>query len=141
MRTPGNDEELATGFLFTEGIIKEPTAVHSAIIPEENKVLVQLSENAVPALQQADRNFYTTSSCGVCGKTSIDAIKTVSAFSEAKTAITVNASHLYSLPENYGHSKKFLSKRVAFMHLHCLMPPVIYCCCAKTWAGIMLWIS
>src|SRR5439155_26809310 len=79
MRTPGHDEELAAGFLFTEGIVQHIEQIQH-IQSQNNSVLVSLAEGAVPHLQQADRNFYTTSSCGVCGKTGIDAIKTVSAF-------------------------------------------------------------
>ncbi|MDB5023236.1 MAG: Sulfur carrier protein FdhD [Mucilaginibacter sp.] len=87
MRTPGNDAELATGFLFTEGIIKHnkdlASAAHAFIACAENKenvIRVELTEGVVPELKNTERNFYTTSSCGVCGKGSIEAIKTVSAF-------------------------------------------------------------
>ena len=82
MRTPGNDEELAAGFLFTEGIIEQRQAIQhiSPVLPGMNSVRVTLHPAIQPRLQQADRNFYTTSSCGVCGKASIDAIKTVSPF-------------------------------------------------------------
>lgn len=84
MRTPGNDEELAIGFLFTEGIIKsleELKSVSHNNIPcaenKENTITVGLKEHAVPSLQNMERNFYTTSSCGVCGKASIAAIRTL----------------------------------------------------------------
>lgn len=92
MRTPGNDAELATGFLFTEGIIKNKAdlsaVAHRFIACAENKenvIQVDLHEDAVPNLPQTDRNFYTTSSCGVCGKGSIDAIRTVSFFQPSAT--------------------------------------------------------
>ena len=87
MRTPGSDAELATGFLFTEGIIKDKNELasvnHCFIACAENKenvIQVELAEDAIPELKNTDRNFYTTSSCGVCGKGSIAAIKTVSSF-------------------------------------------------------------
>jgi FdhD protein len=87
MRTPGHDAELATGFLFTEGIIKNAdeikAAKHSFIACAENKentILVTLEQGVLPHLQNTERNFYTTSSCGVCGKGSISAIRTVSSF-------------------------------------------------------------
>lgn len=87
MRTPGHDAELATGFLFTEGIVKNAgeirSAKHSFIACAENKentILVTLEQGISPHLQNAERNFYTTSSCGVCGKGSISAIRTVSSF-------------------------------------------------------------
>jgi len=81
MRTPGHDEELALGFLFTEGLIEGPEQVLRVaycedVKPEErgNVVRAELAPDVTvdPALWQ--RNFYTTSSCGVCGKSSIEAV-------------------------------------------------------------------
>ena len=90
MRTPGHDADLAMGFLFTEGIIPGALAVddiHHLPIPcsenKQNTIQVSLKADYQPKLGKADRNFYTTSSCGVCGKTSIDAIRTVSAVSRS----------------------------------------------------------
>jgi FdhD protein len=81
MRTPGNDFELAVGFLFTEGIIKNNFQIKSHHLDESgNKIRITLHENETPSLKNTERNFYTTSSCGVCGKASIEAIKTVSSF-------------------------------------------------------------
>jgi FdhD protein len=87
MRTPGSDAELATGFLFTEGIVKDKNDLasveHCFIACAENKenvIQVELRETVAPELKNTERNFYTTSSCGVCGKGSIDSIKSVSAF-------------------------------------------------------------
>ncbi len=91
MRTPSHDDELALGFLFTEGIIQHydqiKTVNSNALDP--NKVLVTLKDQAAPVLHTSERNFYTTSSCGVCGKASIEAIKTTALFSlsEAHTVI------------------------------------------------------
>jgi FdhD protein len=106
MRTPGNDEELAVGFLFTEGIIKDQadilSAEHCFIACAENKenvIRVKLKEGVVPSLNNTERNFYTTSSCGVCGKASISAIKTVSAFETRPADNTVSSEMLYQLPE------------------------------------------
>lgn len=83
MRTPGNDGELAAGFILTEGIITTAAAIKSiahvtAGCTENsgNSILVSLYETVVPRLGQQERNFYTTSSCGVCGKASIEAIYT-----------------------------------------------------------------
>jgi FdhD protein len=78
MRTPGNDFELAAGFLFTEGIIggrddieKIVYCTDPGVEQEYNIVSVHLRPHVRfdPAL--VERNFYTTSSCGVCGKASI----------------------------------------------------------------------
>ncbi|HTD40240.1 MAG TPA: formate dehydrogenase accessory sulfurtransferase FdhD [Mucilaginibacter sp.] len=105
MRTPGNDSELALGFLFTEGIIKQPTdtgTIEHCFIPcaenKENVIQVSIREGIEPNLQNAERNFYTASSCGVCGKASINSIKTVSAFNNSSVKNHVNAGLLYQLP-------------------------------------------
>jgi FdhD protein len=80
MRTPGNDFELAVGFLFTEGLIHSREEVESVRyceteLPEQryNVVTVRLTHPFDPGTFQ--RNFYATSSCGVCGKASIDHIE------------------------------------------------------------------
>jgi len=99
MRTPGNDEELATGFLFTEGILYDRNQISKVgtDIFDENKVLITLTDKEIPRLQTSERNFYTTSSCGVCGKSSIDAIKTVSPFADQPDDISVPVGLFYSL--------------------------------------------
>lgn len=87
MRTPGYDVELALGFIFTEGIITRITDIDRiehvfTDCSENNQNIIQvtLNEAVIPNLLHAERNFYTTSSCGVCGKTSIQAIRSVSSF-------------------------------------------------------------
>jgi len=101
MRTPGNDEELGVGFLFTEGIIqkREEVSEVSAIPFADNKVLITLSKNKQPLLQNAERNFYTTSSCGVCGKSGIDAIRTTSLYKNVADEICLQASLFYRLDD------------------------------------------
>ncbi|CAN5548456.1 formate dehydrogenase accessory sulfurtransferase FdhD [soil metagenome] len=98
MRTPGNDTELAVGFLFTEGIISSPNELKSIPVAIENSIIVELDELVIPAIQKLERNFYTTSSCGVCGKSSIDAIKTVTFSANETDEILVPAETIYSLP-------------------------------------------
>ena len=82
MRTPGHDEELAAGFLLTEGIIKSPADL-LGVIPcpdvqkaEEagNVVRAELAAHVPVNFAALERHFYTSSSCGVCGKTSIAAV-------------------------------------------------------------------
>jgi len=76
MRTPGSDKELALGFLFTEGIISTKQQVDKVdTSPNTTHVFLNTSEKL--NLSSLDRHFYTSSSCGVCGKASLDAIKTV----------------------------------------------------------------
>ena len=107
MRTPGNDAELASGFIFTEGIISGTSDIQSieyvfAACSEDkqNSILVSLHESAVPNLLQADRNFYTTSSCGVCGKASINAIRTNSSFKkEPWDGETFGSELIFGLPD------------------------------------------
>lgn len=107
MRTPGNDEELATGFLFTEGIIKGKSDLASAnhwfiacAENRENVIQVELNKDVIPNLRDADRNFYTTSSCGVCGKGSIAAIRTVSPFHAGQGSdFTITGEMLLQLPD------------------------------------------
>ncbi|MGN6494134.1 MAG: formate dehydrogenase accessory sulfurtransferase FdhD [Agriterribacter sp.] len=83
MRTPGNDFELALGFLFTEGIIQSPADVQwvryctnmQTAENENNIVRVYLKNNITVDIERLKRNFYTSSSCGICGKESIEHIK------------------------------------------------------------------
>ncbi|AZA84354.1 sulfurtransferase FdhD [Chryseobacterium lactis] len=107
MRTPGNDRELAVGFLFTEGIISSRQQIKNVYSPEaecsrnsDNIVIVELIEDFVPELMKTERNFYTTSSCGVCGKGSIESIRTVSPFlHQEKEDIIISLETLYQLSE------------------------------------------
>ena len=75
MRTPGKDNELAVGFLYTEGILKNPEDVEEVSELEKNKICVVLRDAIKVDFNQLSRHFYTSSSCGVCGKTSLDALK------------------------------------------------------------------
>jgi FdhD protein len=100
MRTPGDDENLAAGFLFTEGIISSINQINSIYhsIADNNIVIVRLQENIVPVLKHATRNFYTTSSCGVCGKASIEAVKVNTNFITHNDSLQIPASLLNQLP-------------------------------------------
>lgn len=107
MRTPGNDAELAAGFLFTEGIIRDQGNIKE--IKEQsslNKTTVVLKEGILPDLSNADRNFYTTSSCGICGKSSMDAIRTVSLFNDINDDLRIPVSVLYGLQETLRQSQQ-----------------------------------
>jgi FdhD protein len=93
MRTPGDDAELAAGFLFTEGIIRHPDQVKHirhcglkigkgggiidrAAALNSNTIRIDLNDGVDVDLKSLERHFYTTSSCGVCGKSSIEALHT-----------------------------------------------------------------
>lgn len=99
MRTPGNDEELAIGFLYTEGIIHNINDVANCIAINNNVIQVTLSEGITPDLKNTERNFYTTSSCGVCGKASIDAIRTECTIYDKAKPITIKADIITQLPD------------------------------------------
>jgi len=76
MRTPGHDAELAVGFLYGEGILREPRDVVDAghCGPTGNILRVTARADLPLDLARLQRNFYSTSSCGICGKASIDAV-------------------------------------------------------------------
>jgi len=82
MRTPGDDAALAAGFLFTEGILRHreqvaniaPVADDAGRQARGHTIRVTLRAEVEVDLRTLERNFYTTSSCGVCGKTSLEAV-------------------------------------------------------------------
>ncbi len=106
MRTPGHDLDLALGFLLTEGIIGTADDVHTARLcagtdtPNTyNVVDVILSDGVPPPVTDPSRNFYTTSSCGVCGKASIDAVRTRSRYPVDADEARIEAGTLLGLPD------------------------------------------
>jgi FdhD protein len=106
MRTPGQDIDLAMGFLLTEGVIRDADDVVTAQLcagtdtPNTyNVVDVVLGADVPPPVTDPSRNFYTTSSCGVCGKASIDAVRTRSRHDVAGDPVTVAARTLAGLPD------------------------------------------
>ena len=77
MRTPGHDEELAAGFLVTEGIVSSVDQLRKIEPrPEENRVLVFLADGVAVDLGRLTRHLFTGSSCGLCGKATLEAIFT-----------------------------------------------------------------
>jgi FdhD protein len=83
MRTPGHDRELAAGFLFTEGILTRPDQVRDIAHcapgrPNSGNIVnVALAPGTPFDASRLSRNVYTTSSCGICGKTSLDMVRAV----------------------------------------------------------------
>ena len=112
MRTPGNDFELALGFLFTEGIIHSYDQVESIKYCEdvgrqeekENVVRSELKPEVSIDFQKLQRNFYTTSSCGVCGKSSIEAVQQQCAV--IATAWKVEPPVIHTLPATLRNAQR-----------------------------------
>jgi FdhD protein len=77
MRTPGEDAELAVGFLFTEGLVRERAEIASVTTPTEDTVVVELARGPLP--ESGARAFTMTSACGVCGKESLEGLRAVPA--------------------------------------------------------------
>src|SRR5205085_85193 len=74
MRTPGHDFELAAGFLFTEGIVSGRDAIEAIRVAGRNTINVDMKAGVEIDFDRLQRNFYTSSSCGVCGKASLEAL-------------------------------------------------------------------
>jgi FdhD protein len=119
MRTPGNDFDLAAGFLMTEGVIHDANDIEQITYAghsfaedkqspqtmdslkfgsRQNIVRVDLAADIAVNLGSLQRNFYTTSSCGICGKASLLALHTVCP-PRARNNFKVDAQLLYRLPE------------------------------------------
>ena len=107
MRTPGDDFDLAVGFLFTEALIRSGDDIDSIRHwGSPNVVRVALAEGASIDASKLDRHFYTTSSCGVCGKTSIDAVRVIrggSPAGEKQTPAGLPAPHRTSVSRALVH--------------------------------------
>ena len=107
MRTPGHDVELAHGFLLTEGVVTAARQITSArycgSLDDEgrntyNVLDVALAEGHPPPAAGVERNFYTTSSCGVCGKASLEAVRLRTSFAPADDPVRVEVGTLTGLP-------------------------------------------
>jgi FdhD protein len=105
MRTPGDDEDLAVGFLFTEGIIHARSDVQSVVPRAQpqpsglvNVVRVELAPAVEVDFKRLERHFYTSSSCGICGKASIDSVAVQGQFDLRAVAFRVSSSALGALP-------------------------------------------
>ena len=108
MRTPGHDFDLAAGFLTGEGVVHAAADI-SAIrycagatsegVNTYNVVDVLLAPGVPPPSASLARNFYTTSSCGICGKASLEAVTVTAASSIAEDPLRVTAETLSSLPQ------------------------------------------
>jgi len=116
MRTPGSDVELAQGFLLTEGVIVRREDVltvqycRGAETPDGtntyNVLDVTLHPDVPPPNTDVTRNFYTTSSCGVCGKASLEAVRLSSRYSPGDDPTSVATATLTSMPARLRSAQK-----------------------------------
>lgn len=130
MRTPGHDFELSLGFLFAEGVITSIDDVirirycESIEKPEEkgNVVKVTLRPHVKVDVQRLERNFYTNSSCGVCGKASIKTLQTKGCPVLPLQGLQVNASTLLELP-NRLRTQQAIFEHTGGLHAAALFTP------------------
>jgi FdhD protein len=113
MRTPGNDFELAAGFLLSEGVVRhrqEIAGISYCIDPQidaeqrYNIVNVQLAADALPALERLERHFTISSACGVCGKANIEALQTRAA--PLDDPVQISLGEIARLPEKMRHAQR-----------------------------------
>lgn len=111
MRTPGHDAELAMGFLFSEGIIHKPADIVSCrhcvedAYKEGNVLRVELQPDVVVDWARLERNTFASSSCGLCGKTSIDAVMALTA-GRVVSGFNLDAAVLHALPERVRQTQR-----------------------------------
>lgn len=131
MRTPGSDMELAAGFLVSEGVVSAADDVLSQRyctgVTEEglntyNVLDVVLSPGVAPPDPSVERAFYTTSSCGLCGKASLDAVRTTTRFSVADDPVVVEAAVLAVLPDRLRDAQQVFD-RTGGLHAAALFTP------------------
>jgi FdhD protein len=131
MRTPGHDVELAHGFLLSEGVIGSREDVLDArycgSLDEDgrntyNVLDVGLAGHVPPPQTGVERNFYTTSSCGVCGKASLDAVKLRTRYPPAADPVVVTPATLAALPDRL-RTRQRVFDRTGGLHAAGLFTP------------------
>jgi FdhD protein len=119
MRTPGDDFDLATGFLLSEGVITKPGDIVSmrycAGVDADgeqtyNLLDIALAEGVAAPPKSAKRNTTVTSACGVCGKDSLEDVRTKAAWDVAGDATTITAEVLASLPPRLRKAQKIFDR-------------------------------
>lgn len=106
MRTPGNDDELAAGFLLSENIVNRPDQIesfkHVGPLPDRDDIGYTLEVMLKPGVEvdfeKLQRHFYTTSSCGVCGKASLDSVRALGVDPIENNDWRVDAPVIFGLP-------------------------------------------
>ena len=116
MRTPGDDFELAAGFLFTEGVVTDPGALAEVrycrdVDPQEyNVVTASLRDPTAFDASSLTRNFYVTSSCGVCGKASLESVEVMGCQAVPDGTLAVHESELRALPDRLRSAQRVFER-------------------------------
>jgi FdhD protein len=118
MRTPGHDFDLAAGFLVSEGVVRRADEVagirYCAGASDDGNtynVLDVMLSPGVPAPDPSlERNFYTTSSCGLCGKASLDAVRTTAAWSVRDDPLRLGAAIVAELPDRLRAAQQIFAR-------------------------------
>ncbi len=139
MRTPGHDFELALGFLYTEGIIRSMDDVahirycHDAGRQQQSNIVrVELQPFVIPDWPKLQRLFYTTSSCGVCGKSSIEAVRQQCPVQQ--NSLAVSASVICNLPGRM-QGKQPIFAHTGGLHASALFSPTGELLCLREDVG------
>lgn len=119
MRTPGDDVELAHGFLLTEGVINSRADIATARFCDSpgpdgrntyNVLDVHLADGVPAPDTSVERNFYTTSSCGVCGKAALDAVRLRTQHPPAEDTLRITTDLLITLPTRLREHQRVFSR-------------------------------
>jgi FdhD protein len=111
MRTPGDDIDLAAGFLYTEGLLPRLGDLHEIRMCDENVAALSFKPGrSLAAGPAAARSFLTTSACGVCGKDSIASVRVRSAFDVAADPARVSPAVLAGLPDRLREAQRVFSR-------------------------------
>jgi len=130
MRTPGHDFELAAGFLFSEGIVTDVAQIqtirytHTQGNPRRagNSITLDLKPGVEIDLDRLERHFYTTSSCGVCGKASIEAVESTGCRLLPHNGPMIAAQLVHGLPNTLRLSQAVFD-RTGGLHASALFRP------------------
>jgi FdhD protein len=142
MRTPGNDVELALGFLYTEGIV---AAADEVSVPDAepsteagargcNTVRIEVRRGVPVDVRRLERHFYTASSCGVCGKTSLEALSAAREVRLAPDRPVVSAATVHALPETL-RAAQAVFRQTGGLHAAALFDPAGRLLCLREDVG------
>lgn len=148
MRTPGDDFDLAVGFLVSEGVVhgaEDVAAIRYCAGATAdggntyNVVDVSLAPGVAAPDASLERNFYTTSSCGLCGKASLDAVRTTAAWSVAEDPLSIGTDVLTALPDRLRAAQRGSTAPAVCTPRGSSRPMASRCVCGRTSGGTTPW--